>query len=366
MRVIRSLAFFALASGAAFLSSGYGTGGEAEAACSATLPDPALEFVYRSEAAEKAVTPSARDRVIEVVCERLQAFAGVEGEVRALAGGRVRVLLPEGEDANGSSRLAELIGVTGQLYFYDWEPSLIGPERMAGAFPNAYGAVKLASERKPRAGCAMCSASSPRFYMFDRSTAHRLIAGPVTTRGALRRDAAGRPRRRDGIVLRVPVGTAIAFERPTSRVGRPMAGAAPGWFALRDRFALSGEEITDPKQEIDEFGTPNVTFGFTRKGRIAFQQLTREVAYRGQARAIGPVNSREAAELSGRFAVAFDGEIKTRPIVDFTQNPDGIDGRTGAQISGGFASAQEARDLATILRIGALPINLALIRRTPR
>jgi SecD/SecF fusion protein len=52
-----------------------------------------------------------------------------------------------------------------------------------------------------------------------------------------------------------------------------------------------------------------------------------------------------------------------RPIINFVQNPDGVDGQTGAQISGGFATVQEAQDLARILKIGGLPINMILVRQ---
>ena len=52
-----------------------------------------------------------------------------------------------------------------------------------------------------------------------------------------------------------------------------------------------------------------------------------------------------------------EGEIKSSPIINFIDNPDGIDGRTGAQISGNF-TIQAAQDLAKVLEIGALPINL--------
>ena len=51
-------------------------------------------------------------------------------------------------------------------------------------------------------------------------------------------------------------------------------------------------------------------------------------------------------------------------IINFAENPDGIDGRTGAQISGGFNSVGEAQELATTLQIGALPISLKLISQT--
>src|SRR5262249_29243204 len=52
-----------------------------------------------------------------------------------------------------------------------------------------------------------------------------------------------------------------------------------------------------------------------------------------------------------------------RPYIDYRENPDGIDGRTGAQISGGF-SLQEAQDLANVLKTGALPITLKPISET--
>ncbi len=45
------------------------------------------------------------------------------------------------------------------------------------------------------------------------------------------------------------------------------------------------------------------------------------------------------------------------------QNPDGIDGKTGAQING-IGTIQETQDLAQSLRIGALPIKLKLISKT--
>ena len=58
-----------------------------------------------------------------------------------------------------------------------------------------------------------------------------------------------------------------------------------------------------------------------------------------------------------------DREVVSRPFIDYRENPDGIDGRTGAQISGGF-KLQEAQDLANVLKTGALPITLKPISET--
>jgi SecD/SecF fusion protein len=143
-----------------------------------------------------------------------------------------------------------------------------------------------------------------------------------------------------------------------------LENAEPGWFALKDNPALSGTEITSPKQETDEFGAPNVAFKFTDSGRQAFQEVTRQIAQRGAASAIGPSSAETAEATSGHFAVVLDNEVKTRPIINYAQNPDGIDGRTGAQISGGFTSIEDAQELASFLQRGALPINLNLISQS--
>ena len=66
-----------------------------------------------------------------------------------------------------------------------------------------------------------------------------------------------------------------------------------------------------------------------------------------------------ADQYSQHFSVVLDGQVVTQPIINFFENPAGIDGRTGAQISGNFTIGS-AQDLAEFLRIGALPINLQL------
>ena len=48
------------------------------------------------------------------------------------------------------------------------------------------------------------------------------------------------------------------------------------------------------------------------------------------------------------------------PYIDFRKNSDGIDGRTGSQIEGGF-TIKSAQRLANLLKTGALPLKLELI-----
>jgi SecD/SecF fusion protein len=361
-----------------------------------------VELVYQGQPTGQVTEVTGEDieRSIEIIRERIDEFGVSEPEVSRLGTDQITVSLP---DVDNAQRAIDQVGTTAQLYFYDWEPNLIGPERViggrpgqlppkgpldaskqrweeagrdvrsfenkqlieSGAYPDAYGATLLASEQPPLENCENCSVSKPRYYLFERGGKHDLIAGPELARKDLFVTPTGEERSRNGLVLEVPPGTIVVSEYPVDEEGKIDKTARPGWFALKDDPALSGTDITDPKQEYDpQTNTPNVTFGFTDDGRDAFQQITRQIAQRGQAAAFGPVNAEQAAALSGHFAVVLDNEVKTRPIIDFQQNPDGIDGRTGAQISGGFVNAQEAQDLATVLQIGALPINLKLISQT--
>ena len=59
-----------------------------------------------------------------------------------------------------------------------------------------------------------------------------------------------------------------------------------------------------------------------------------------------------------------DDEIVSRPIINFVDNPAGIDGRTGRPDRGQLRRLQEAQDLAEFLKIGALPIELKLISQS--
>ncbi len=372
-----------------------------------------LELVYQGTPTGQVKEVSGEDieKSIEIIRERIDRLGVSEPEVARLGTTEISVSLP---DVTNAQRATEQVGTTAQLQFYDWEPNLIGREAviggipgreppesatkeadkeweaagrsvskpenvqliLAGAYPSAYGAVKLAAEQQPVADCTTCSTTKPRYYLFDGSPQHKLLAGPEFSEEDLFISATGRkrPHKKEckdeeigecQTVLKVPAGTIVVSEQPSDSSGKPIEGIEnAGWYALKDNPALSGTDITNPKQETDELGQPNVVFTFTDKGREAFQDVTRQIAQRGQARAIGPASEEQAEAISGHFAVVLDNEVKTRPIINFQQNPDGIDGRTGAQISGGFQSIQEAQDIATFLQIGSLPINLKLISQT--
>ena len=159
-------------------------------------------------------------------------------------------------------------------------------------------------------------------------------------------------------------GAAGRSRRPTSTSPRPRRA---GWFLLRDRPELTGDEIRNPEQQSDPTtGEPNVTFDFTDEGRTAFQEVTRRIAQRGAANARGARHHRRragratspTASRSSSTARSSRGRSSTS-----SRTPTGSPASTGAQISGNF-TIQEAQDLAEFLRIGALPVKLQLLSQS--
>ena len=357
------------------------------------------ELIYQASPTGKVKSVSSDDvqRSVDIIRERVDELGVAEPEVSRLGNTEISVSLP---DVSNAQRAIDQVGTTAQLYFYEWEPNLIGPEYViggqpgqeppdeaiqkanaewraagrditkpensqlifAGAFPNAYGAVKLAAEQTPEPDCDKCSSTRPRYYLFSKDKEHRLIAGPELSRKDLFITLTGENRPHDGEVITVPPGTVVVSELPQDSRGATIDDAEPGWFALKDNPFLTGDEVTDPKQAFDPNGQPNVTFNFTDEGREDYHAATRRTAQRGQARAIGTVSPEQVPQLAGRQAIVLDSEIKLRTYIDFLEYPDGLDGRTGIEV--GMASIQEAQDVALFLQIGALPVNLKLISQT--
>ncbi len=348
---------------------------------------------------QPTIESGSMERAVDLIREGCDQLGVSEIEVSRVGENQIQVGIP---GATSVGKATECATKPARLFFFDWEPNLIGREStigghpgkelpesayaqideewkeagrspsrrvnqqliVAGAFPTEYAAAKLASEQPLKEPCENCSQPTT-YYLFKKSEPHELIDGPEFTREDLYIDPNGKKRPKSaGVVVKVKQGTIVVSEKPSNGKGQTLENAEPGWFALNDNPALKGTEITSPKQETDELGQPNVTFKFTDSGRKNFQEVTRRIAQRGAASAIGP-SSQEAAEAtSGHFAVVLDNEVKTRPIINYAQNPDGIDGRTGAQISGGFSSIEDAQDLASFLQRGALPVNLHLISQS--
>ncbi|MDO5011981.1 MAG: protein translocase subunit SecD [Pseudomonadota bacterium] len=101
------------------------------------------------------------------------------------------------------------------------------------------------------------------------------------------------------------------------------------------RVEVSGESLKDSQADFDQNNMPVVTTAFDATGARKFARLTTE-------------------HVNERFAIVLDGKVLSAPTI---REP--IPGGRG-QISGGF-TLQGAKDLAVLLRSGALPAPLQVI-----
>ena len=336
------------------------------------------ELIYQAlgTPGNKDVDPADVDQALDIMRERVNVFGVTEAEVSRVGRDQISVALP---DVQNAEEAQEQVGKTAQLFFYDFEKNVVPQDpKLSDAlhrpYNRLYDAVIGGSEREPSCatdadGELICTTNGT-YYLFDADTLAP-IGLPAERRQDLFLQFPDDKQPAGTVVKVVPRGTVVVQEEaaaddPTTDDVNESETSPRGWYVLEDRPGLSGDEIRNPEQNLDPVtNQPNVTFDFTDKGREAFQDVTLEIAERGAAKpeAFNVLTAADAAGISDSFAVVLDGEIRSRPIINFFENPAGIDGRTGAQISGNF-TITEAQDLAKTLRIGALPIKLQLISQS--
>ncbi|MDQ6963145.1 MAG: protein translocase subunit SecD [Mariprofundaceae bacterium] len=107
-------------------------------------------------------------------------------------------------------------------------------------------------------------------------------------------------------------------------------------YLLKKRTELSGEQVADARVSIDsQYGGYAITLKFNSKGAHKFDRLTK-------------------MHVGDRFAIILNDKVHSAPVIR-----ERIAGGS-AQITGDFG-AQEARELALVLRAGALPAPLNVV-----
>jgi preprotein translocase subunit SecD len=99
---------------------------------------------------------------------------------------------------------------------------------------------------------------------------------------------------------------------------------------LKNKSLLTGASLETAKVQIsDRFGNPTIGLTFNSQGAVDFERITGE-------------------NVRKRLAIVLDGVVHSAPVIQ-----EKISGGQ-AQITGNF-TLEEARDLAIVLRAGALP-----------
>lgn len=108
------------------------------------------------------------------------------------------------------------------------------------------------------------------------------------------------------------------------------------FMALTDTAAVTGADLEDARVTTGEYGYPAVSFQFNGEGAKKFGNLT-------------------GSNLRKNLAIVLDNTIQSAPTIQSRITRDG-------QITGQF-TMEEARQLAIVLRAGALPAPVSIIEK---
>jgi preprotein translocase subunit SecD len=132
---------------------------------------------------------------------------------------------------------------------------------------------------------------------------------------------------------KVPADDEILFER---KVNRETGVVSISPLLLKKQAALTGSLLSEAKVSLDNLAQPYVSIAFNAEGAKLFDQVT-------------------AANVKKRMAIILDNNVYSAPVIQ-----ERISGGS-AQITGSF-SMDEAKDLAIVLRAGALPAPLKMLQ----
>ncbi len=131
----------------------------------------------------------------------------------------------------------------------------------------------------------------------------------------------------------IPPGSELLYE---TRKNRETGQTTKTPMLIKKRTPLTGADLTDAKVQIDsQYNEPHVAMTFSKKGGRIFERVTGE-------------------NVNKRLAIVLDNTIYSAPNIRSK-----ISG--GSAIIEGSFTMEEARDLAIVLRAGALPAPVNII-----
>jgi len=242
----------------------------------------------------KEIETTALSKSIEVIRNRIDEFGVTEPEIVSQGEDRIVVQLPGVKDI---TRAKDLIGRTAKLEF-----KFVNDEVSPTALTEWLDKVKKAGIEYKK---------GERFSDYVRAINTHLVND-------------------------LPKGYEITFAKTVSKNTNEITNLEP--YLVEAGTALTGEELQEAIVRIDQQqNRPYVGLEFKPNGAKIFEQIT-------------------GANIGKRLAIVLDGNVYSAPVVQ------GRIAGGSAQITLGAgdynATMSEARDLALVLRAGALPVEL--------
>jgi SecD/SecF fusion protein len=334
-----------------------------------------VELIYQARpGATTKVNSTSVANAISVIRQRVDQIGVSEPSITASGSNQIDVSLP---NAKNQAQAQAVVGKTGELFFYDWEDSVItGPNgQIAGpndsgktggqnpgvtGYLSQYNAVVLGSKQKAvtKPAKGMYQSAPQGSYYYVLAAKKRVLAGPESAPtkaqavGFLQSDLAQHN-------AKLPAGARVVFVPPGSvlvqATSSPEHGIPDAYYVLKDSAFITGNQISNPQATTDPTQGVVVSFGFKGGASGVFEAMTQRLSKRGRDNSVigGTPNDQH-------FVVTLDNQIVTTPSIDYTQFPNGIPSGNGSEITQ-IGSYSTATQLANVMASGALPLKLDLI-----
>ncbi len=258
-----------------------------------------LSREYRQEIREKTLGQS-----IEVIRNRIDEFGVAEPSIASQGADRIVVELPGVKEVE---RAKELIGRTARLEFRIVNDKAMSPAQVAS----------LVQDISKEKGISFKGGADQKFSDYVRQI-------------------------NEAVKGKLPEGSEIAFERTKAINGEFLPeGNVP--YLLFSKVDVTGDDLQDAQVQINpEDQRPNVGFSLNPRGAATFEKLTGE-------------------HVGERLAIVLDNIVHSAPVIQ--TKIGGGRGQITLGAGGGDEVLKEAKDLAIVLRAGALPAQLNFLEQ---
>lgn len=241
----------------------------------------------------------AVNQSIEVIRNRIDEFGVTEPEIVAQGQDRIIIQLPGVSDIE---RAQDLIGQTARLEF-----KLVNDQISASTLDNW---VRRGNE------------AGIEFNQGERFSVY------INELNEFLRDE-------------IPEGHTLVFERVVNRFTNELERLVP--YLVENRVMLDGDALQDARVQFDpQNNQPYVGLDFNPAGARVFEQVTGE-------------------NVNRRLAIILDGNVYSAPNI--LSRIGGGRAQITLGSGGGESLLREARDLAVVLRAGALPVQLDFLEQ---
>jgi preprotein translocase subunit SecD len=259
-----------------------------------------LSSDYRQEVRDRTLNQS-----IEVIRNRIDEFGVAEPQIASQGTDRIVVELPGVRDVQ---RAKDLIGRTAKLEFRIVNDEAMDPLKLSQLIADLEKEKEITFKE-----------GQTKFSDYVRS---------------INEAAKGR----------IPEGSEIAFERVSAKnLNQASEGASRVPYLLFSKSEVTGDDLQDAQVSFDqESGQPHVSFTLNPRGADLFDKVT-------------------ADHIRDRLAIVLDGIVHSAPVIQ--SRISGGRGQITLGSGNGDQMMNEAKDLAIVLRAGALPAQLDFLEQ---